>query len=164
MVHDRTRTPGRRTREPEFAEVAAAWARVTGEDISGGTAMWLNSFDNTRRQVREYRRGRVLLAGDAAHVQMPVGGQALNLGLQDAAGLGRGLAARITGGTGDGGLDDYHAERHAVGARTLTNIQAQALLLFGGPEVDGMREVCGELLGMDVVRRHLARMISGLDR
>ncbi|PVE09026.1 SDR family oxidoreductase [Streptomyces scopuliridis] len=164
MVHDRTRTPRPRTREPEFAEVAAAWARVTGEDISGGTAVWLNSFDNTRRQVRDYRRGRVLLAGDAAHVQMPVGGQALNLGLQDAAGLGRGLAARITGGTGDGGLDDYHAERHAVGARTLTNIQAQALLLFGGPEVDGIREVCGELLGMDVVRRHLARMISGLDR
>ncbi|MCB5909992.1 SDR family oxidoreductase [Streptomyces pinistramenti] len=163
MVHDRTRPPGARTREPDFADVAAAWERVTGEDISTGTAVWLNSFDNTRHQAARYRHGRVFLAGDSAHTQMPVGGQALNLGLQDAAGLAPKLVAEITGEAADSCLDDYQAERHPVGARALTNIQAQAALLFGGPEVDGMREVFGELLAMDVVRRHLALMISGLD-
>ncbi|MCC2280450.1 SDR family oxidoreductase [Streptomyces sp. ET3-23] len=163
MVHDRTRTPVPRTSEPDFAEVAAAWARVTGEDISGGTPVWLNSFDNASSQARSYRKGRVFLAGDAAHTQMPVGGQALNLGLQDAACLGPKLAARVTGRAGDAELDAYQSERHPAGARTLANIRAQTLLLFGGPETSGMREVFGELLDMPPVRRHLARMISGLD-
>ncbi|MEU7147201.1 SDR family oxidoreductase [Streptomyces sp. NPDC039022] len=164
MVHDRSREPDACAEgPPDFAEVAAAWARVTGEDIGGGTPVWLNRFDTTSRQAVGYRDGRVLLAGDAAHVQMPVGGQALNLGLQDAAALGARLAARVAGTAGDAQLDEYHAERHPVGARTLTNIRAQALLLFGGSEVDGVREMFGDLLDMPVVRRHLARMISGLD-
>ncbi|WP_335937266.1 SDR family oxidoreductase [Streptomyces sp. PTD5-9] len=163
MVQDRTRAPEPRTGEPDYAEVAAAWARVTGEDVRDGTPVWVDAFDNRRHQAVRYREGRLLLAGDAAHAQLPVGGQALNLGLQDAAGLGARLAARVTGRAGDTALDDYHAERHPVGARTLANIQAQELLLFGGPEVDGARELFGELLGMPAVRRHLARMISGLD-
>ncbi|MFC3979712.1 SDR family oxidoreductase [Streptosporangium jomthongense] len=163
MVHDRTRVPRPHPRETDFADVRTAWERVTGEDLAGGTPVWLNGFDDTCRQVTRYRRERVLLAGDAAHIQMPVGGQALNLGLQDAADLGPRLAACVTGRADDGVLDGYHRERHPVGARTLANIQAQALLLFGGPEVDGMREVFGRLLRMGVVRRHLARMISGLD-
>jgi bifunctional oxygenase/reductase len=162
MVHDATRTPGPHSGEPDFTEVAAAWTRVTGEDVTGGTAVWLNRFDNTSRQARGYRKGRVFLAGDAAHVQMPIGGQALNLGLHDAASLGPKLAAHVTGRAADHRLDDYETERHPVGARTLANIRTQALLLFGSPEVDGMREVLGELLEMQPVRRHLARMISGL--
>lgn len=163
MVHDRTRAPAGHTGPPEFEEVVAAWARVTGEDIGHGRPRWLNRFDNARLQATRYRSGRVLLAGDAAHVQMPVGGQALNLGLQDAASLGPRLAALVTGRAGEEVLDAYDAERRHAGARTLTNIQAQALLLFGGPEVDGAREVFAELLGQDDVRRHLARRISGLD-
>ncbi|MGW1838780.1 SDR family oxidoreductase [Streptomyces sp. NPDC002067] len=163
MVHDNSRVPSHLGRAPEFAEVAAAWARVTGEDISAGTAVWLDSFDNSRKQACHYRNGRIFLAGDAAHVQMPVGGQALNLGLQDAAALGPRLAARVTGHCPDAALDAYQSERHPAGARTLANIQAQAQLLFGGSELDGLREVFGELLQKESVRRHLSRMVSGLD-
>nr|UPN68086.1 putative SDR family oxidoreductase [Saccharothrix sp.] len=161
MVHVFGSTPVPRTGPPAFAEVVEAWAAVTGEDIGGGRPTWLNAFGNTRRQAASYRRGRVLLAGDAAHRQMPVGGQALNLGLQDAAELGHRLSARLAGGD-DGPLEHYDAVRHAAGARTLTNIQAQALLLLGGPEVEPLREVFGELMRFDAVRAHLAGMVSGL--
>lgn len=147
----------------DFDQVVAAWAAVTGEDIRHGRALWLNRFGNASRQVSEYQRGRVLLAGDAAHCQMPVGGQALNLGLQDAANLGWKLAYEVTGRARPGLLAGYHAERHPVGARTLTNIQAQAQLLFGAGEVASLREVFAELLELGVVRRHLAGTISGLD-
>lgn len=149
--------------EVDFDQVVTAWAAVTGEDIGHGRPLWLNRFGNASRQVTEYQRGRVLLAGDAAHTQMPVGGQALNLGLQDAANLGWKLADVVTGRSDPRLLADYHAERHAVGHRTLTNIRAQALLLFGAAEVTDLREVFGELLDLDVARRHLARMVSGLD-
>ncbi|GHH88062.1 SDR family oxidoreductase [Streptomyces capitiformicae] len=147
----------------DFAHVVEAWDAVTGEDIGHGEPLWLNRFGNASRQVTQYRRGRVLLAGDAAHTQMPVGGQALNLGLQDAAGLGWKLARQVTGRARPGLLDSYHDERHPVGARTLTNIQAQAQLLFGAQEVTELRDVFGELLQADAVQRHLARVISGLD-
>ncbi len=146
-----------------FAQVAAAWAAVTGEDISHGRPTWINRFGDASRQVTEYQRGRILLAGDAAHSQMPVGGQALNLGLQDAADLGWKLAYEVTGRSWPGLLASYHAQRQPAGARTLASIQAQARLLFGGDEVSPLREVFGELLELDVVRRHLARTISGLD-
>lgn len=162
MVHEFGRAPGERSGEPEFAEVAKAWSRVTGEDISGGTPIWLNAFGNANRQAARYRRGRVLLAGDAAHSQMPVGGQALNLGLQDAANLGWKLAAQVGRRAAPGLLDTYHDERRPVGARVLKNIAAQALLLLGGHEVEAQRSVTAELLGFEVVRAHLAGAISGL--
>ncbi|MEW2517881.1 FAD-dependent monooxygenase [Actinacidiphila alni] len=164
MVHEFGREVRPRTAEPEYAEIAAVWARVTGEDITGGTPTWLNAFGNTTRQAAEYRRGRVLLAGDAAHRQMPVGGQALNLGLQDAANLGWKLAAEVTGRAPAGLLDSYHTERHAVGRRVLSNIEAQTVILFGPPETEAVRAATGELLtATSVVRGHLAGMISGLD-
>ncbi|CAL9288585.1 SDR family oxidoreductase [Streptomyces sp. SudanB52_2052] len=162
MVHVYGAEPRTRAGALEFDEVVQAWARVTGEDIGHGTPLWLNAFDDTRRQVTRYRRGRILLAGDAAHAQMPVGGQALNLGLQDAAALGGRLAERLAGRAGDEVLDDYHRERHPVGARTLTNIQAQSALLLGGPEIEPLREVFAELMRFEAVRRRLARMITGL--
>ncbi|WP_433260142.1 SDR family oxidoreductase [Actinosynnema sp. CS-041913] len=151
------------TGDLDFDRLAKAWHAVTGEDIGHGRALWLNRFDNASRQVTEYRRGRVLLAGDAAHRKLPVGGQALNLGLQDAANLGWKLAHEVTGRARPGLLDRYHAERHAAGARTLANIAAQAHLLFGAEEVTALREVVGELLEFGAVRRHLAGAISGLD-
>ncbi|MFF8608933.1 FAD-dependent monooxygenase [Streptomyces sp. NPDC015346] len=163
MVHEFGSRAVPRTAEPEFAEVADVWKRVTGEDLSGGTPVWVNAFGDANRQLARYRHGRVLFAGDAAHQQMPVGGQALNLGLQDAVNLGWKLAATVSGRAPEGLLDTYHEERHATGRRVLSNIRAQARLLLGGPEVEPVRALLGELAGTDTVRAHLAGMISGLD-
>ncbi|MCH0542328.1 SDR family oxidoreductase [Streptomyces sp. MUM 203J] len=163
MLHEYGRTAGPRTGEPGFEELAAAWLRVTGEDISGGTPIWVNAFGDVSRQAERYRDFRLFLAGDAAHAQMPIGGQALNLGLQDAVNLGWKLAAQVCERGPDGLLDSYHTERHAVGRRTLGNIGAQSLLLLGGEEVEAAREVVAELVRHEDVRTHLAGMISGLD-
>jgi 2-polyprenyl-6-methoxyphenol hydroxylase-like FAD-dependent oxidoreductase len=163
MVHEFGTVPGQVARQPTFADAAAAWRRVTGEDISGGAPLWVNSFGDASRQLASYRHGRVLFAGDAAHRQMPAGGQALNLGLQDAVNLGWKLAARLRDRTADDLLDSYHRERHAVGRRVLENIKVQAMLLFGGPEVEELRTLLGELIALEPARRHLAGMISGLD-
>lgn len=162
MVHLYGAGAGHTAQEPEFTTIASAWKQVTGESIEHGTPLWRNAFDDTSRQATQYRRGRVLLAGDAAHQQMPVGGQALNLGLQDAAELSARLIARLTTTADDADLDGYHQARHAVGAQTLTNIRAQTLLLLGGPDVDAARALFADLLELGEVRAHLARMISGL--
>ncbi|MER5495359.1 FAD-dependent monooxygenase [Streptomyces sp. NPDC002490] len=161
MVHEFGSKAERRGSPPEFGEVVEIWKRVTGEDISGGEPLWINAFGNASRLAERYRAGRLLLAGDAAHQQMPVGGQALNLGLQDAANLGWKLAAQVAGRRPAGLLDSYHTERHAVGRRTLSNIRAQSLLLLGGTEVEGIRGVFGELIAMEGVRARLAGTISG---
>ncbi len=163
MVHEFGAAVRERTGAPHFDEMAAAWKRVTGEDITGGTPLWVNHFDDENRQLARYRHGRVLFAGDAAHRQMPIGGQALNLGLQDAYNLGWKLAAAVDGTAPDGLLDSYDTERAAVGAAVLGNIRAQALLLLGGPEVEPLRTVLAELVAHDEVRARLAGMISGLD-
>lgn len=163
MVHAYGRAPQPRTGAPEFTEVCEVWRHVTGEEIGGGTPLWLNAFGDASRLAARYRQGRVLLAGDAAHQQMPVGGQALNLGLQDAVNLGWKLAAVVRGRAPESLLDTYHRERHAVGARVLRGIEAQTTLLLGGPEVEAMRSVLAELGGHERVRRHLAGTISGLD-
>ena len=162
MVHEFGRPALARSGPPEFAEVTDTWKRVTGEDISHGEPLWVNAFDDTRRQLTSYRHGRVLFAGDAAHQQMPTGGQALNLGMQDAANLGWKLALVVGGRAGDELLDTYHAERHAVGRRVLSNIGAQASLLLGGPEVSPVRELLTELLSHGKVRERLAGTVSGL--
>ncbi|MFI8192471.1 SDR family oxidoreductase [Streptomyces sp. NPDC085946] len=162
MVHEFGARP--RGSQPRFQDVADTWKRVTGEDIGHGTPLWVNSFGDASRQVTRYRDGRLFLAGDAAHQKMPIGGQALNLGLQDAVNLGWKLAAAVRGRAPEGLLDSYHDERHAVGRRTLSNIRAQALLLLGSAEVEAVRQVFGELAaGSANARAHLAGMISGLD-
>ncbi|WP_242911370.1 SDR family oxidoreductase [Actinomadura terrae] len=148
---------------PDFGEVRDVWRRVTGEDIGHGTPLWVNAFGDASRLLASYRHGRVLFAGDAAHLQLPAGGQALNLGLQDAFNLGWKLALDVRGAASGGLLGSYHDERHAVGARVLGNIGAQATLLLGGPETEAVRAVFAELMGHEHVRRHLAGTISGLD-
>ncbi|MFE2344159.1 FAD-dependent monooxygenase [Streptomyces sp. NPDC059431] len=162
MVHEFGERAGRRSGAPEFAEVAGAWQRVTGEDIGHGTPLWVNAFGDANRQLAQYRHGRVLFAGDAAHQQMPSGGQALNLGVQDSFNLGWKLAAEVRGDAPEGLLDSYHTERHAVGAAVLANIRAQTLMLLGGAEVEPARTLLAELTALDSVRTHLAGMISGL--
>ncbi|MDR3080882.1 MAG: SDR family oxidoreductase [Streptomyces sp.] len=162
MVHEFGAKP--RAAQPDFADIADAWKRVTGEDISGGTPLWVNSFGDASRQAKSYRDHRFFLAGDAAHQQMPIGGQALNLGLQDAANLGWKLAAQVSARGPEGLLDSYDTERRAVGQKVLSNIRTQALLLLGSGEVDATREVFAELIDeSENVRTHLAGTISGLD-
>ncbi|MFF2519210.1 FAD-dependent monooxygenase [Streptomyces sp. NPDC058086] len=163
MVHEFGRPAAERGgAEPDFAEVTDVWKRVTGEDISQGTPLWVNAFGDANRQLARYRHGRVLFAGDAAHRQMPSGGQALNLGVQDAFNLGWKLAAVVRGSANEDLLDTYHSERHTVGRQVLANIRAQVELLLGGPEVEPARALLTELVALDGVRQHLAGMISGL--
>ncbi|BFU42695.1 FAD-dependent monooxygenase [Krasilnikovia sp. MM14-A1004] len=163
MVHEFGGPSRRGARTPGFATVAAAWQRVTGEDIGAAHARWLDAFDDAALQATRYRIGRVLLAGDAAHVQMPVGGQAINLGLQDAVNLGWKLAARLRGTAAADLLDTYHDERHPAAARVLRLVTAQAALLFGGAAVGPLRTVLGELIAEPRAGAHLASALSGLD-
>lgn len=163
VVCERDRPPQRRTEPPTFAEVAAGWQRLTGEDISHGTPIWASAFGDACRQVTEYRRGRVLLAGDAAHIHLPAGGQGMNTSIQDAVNLGWKLAADVQGWATPGLLDTYHSERHPVGVRLLMNTQAQGLLFLSGDDVQPLRDVMTELIRYDEVSRHLVGMVSGLE-
>jgi bifunctional hydroxylase/dehydrase len=163
IICERGTTPKQRSGPPSFAEVAAAWQRLTGEDISTGTPVWTSAYGDAVRQVPNYRLGRVLLAGDAAHIHLPAGGQGMNVSIQDSVNLGWKLAAVVHGTAPRELLDTYHSERHPVGQRLLTNTRAQGLLFLGGTEVQPLRDVITELIGYDNVRLHLARMVSGLD-
>ncbi|MEV8536617.1 FAD-dependent monooxygenase [Streptomyces sp. NPDC051211] len=160
---DGTPARGRDAEPVTFAEVAAAWQHITGEDISGGGAEWVSYFTDAARQATEYRRGRVLLVGDAAHIHLPAGGQGLSTGVQDAVNLGWKLAAVVTGTAPDGLLDTYHGERHPVGQRLLMNTSAQGTVFLGGAEADPLRALFSELIAHDEVKRHLAGIVSGLD-
>lgn len=163
IVCERGAPPRRRTAPPEYEEVAAAWKRLTGDDISHGEPVWVSSFGDATRQVTEYARGRVLLAGDAAHIHLPAGGQGMNTGIQDAVNLGWKLAAVVRGRAPESLLETYHSERHQVGRRLLMNTQAQGLLFLSGPEMQPLREVMTELIQYPEVSRHLAAMVSGLE-
>jgi len=163
ILCERGTPPRRRTAAPAYDEVVAGWKRVTGEDISHGEAVWVSSFGNGTRLVTEYRRGRVLLAGDSAHIHLPAGGQGMNTGIQDAVNLGWKLAQVVHGRTHESLLDTYHGERHRVGQRLLMNTQAQGLLFLSGAETQPLRDVLTELIGYEVVSRHLAAMVSGLE-
>ncbi|MFF9281842.1 FAD-dependent monooxygenase [Streptomyces griseosporeus] len=155
--------PRRRTEPPAFAEVADLWKRLTGEDVSHAEPVWVSAFGNATRQVTEYRRGRVLLAGDSAHVHLPAGGQGMNTSVQDAHNLGWKLAAVLRGDAPEELLDTYHSERHEVGRALLANTRAQSLLVLGGEEAQPLREVLAELIAYPEVTRHLAAKVSGLD-
>jgi 2-polyprenyl-6-methoxyphenol hydroxylase-like FAD-dependent oxidoreductase len=165
MMYDRDRPagPGEAGEPVTFADVVRCWAALTGEDVGAGRPLWVDAFRDDCRQVTRYRQGRVLLAGDAAHQQLPTGGQAVNLGLHDAVNLGWKLAAQVAGWAPGDLLDSYHQERHRVVRRALTAIEAQASLLLGGPEVEPCRELLRELIGVDVVGEHLASAVAGLD-
>lgn len=148
---------------PAFAEVAAAWERLTGEDIRGGTPLWIGRFTDASRQASAYRQGRIFLAGDAAHIHLPIGGQGMSTGVQDAANLGWKLAAAVRGHAPPDLLDTYHRERHPVGARVIDNTLAQRILYLGGEEMQPVRELVAELTASADIRKHLIGMVTGLD-
>ncbi|WP_327092063.1 FAD-dependent monooxygenase [Nonomuraea sp. NBC_01738] len=144
------------------AEVGRALAVSFGQVRLTGI-LWASRFTDASRQLEQYRHGRIFLAGDAAHIHSPMGGQGLNLGLQDAFNLGWKLAAVLRGEAGDDLLDTYHAERHPVAARVLANTRAQALLLIPEPENLALRDIVERLLTVPDANRIVAGMISGLD-
>ncbi|MFI7229704.1 FAD-dependent monooxygenase [Nonomuraea angiospora] len=144
-------------------EVGRALARSFGPGVALTEVRWASRFTDASRQVTRYRHDRVLLAGDAAHIHSPMGGQGLNLGLQDAHNLGWKLAARIEGLASDELLDTYHAERHPVAARVLANTRAQAVLLVPDEENLALRDIVEELLTVPEANKVVAGMISGLD-
>ncbi|MFD5877004.1 FAD-dependent monooxygenase [Streptomyces sp. NPDC060322] len=146
-----------------FEEVTEAFQRLSGEDISGATPLWVSSTTDVSRQAAEYRRGRVFLAGDAAHIHLPIGAQGMSAGVQDAVNLGWKLALDVQGRAPEGLLDTYHSERHPVGERILTNTLAQRILYLGGDEITPMLEVFAELVNFEAVQRHLVGMVTGLD-
>ncbi|MER6631571.1 FAD-dependent monooxygenase [Streptomyces sp. NPDC000987] len=163
IVCERGTPPQRRDTPPAWDEVAAAWQRLTGDDISHAEPVWVSSFGDATRQVTEYRRGRVFLAGDSAHIHLPAGGQGMNTSIQDSVNLGWKLGAVIRGRAPESLLDTYHDERHPVGQRLLMNTRAQGLLFLSGPEVQPLRDVLGELIRYPEVSRHFAAMVSGLE-
>ncbi|TSB26776.1 FAD-dependent monooxygenase [Streptomyces benahoarensis] len=163
VVSEHGRTPRSRTEPPLFSEVADAWKRVSGDDISGATPVWVSSFGDAARQASEYRRGRVLLAGDAAHIHLPASGQGMNVSIQDAVNLGWKLGAVVTGRSDPALLDTYHAERHPVGAELLRNTRAQAVLFLGGSEMQPLRDVLTTVFRTEGAAHHLAGLVSGLD-
>ena len=148
---------------PTLQELRDLLVGVYDTDFGLRDATWISRFSDMARQAASYRNGRVLLAGDAAHVHGPMGGQGLNTGVQDAVNLGWKLARVIGGTSPERLLDTYHAERHPVAARVLENTLAQVALSRGDDRHLALRTAMTELLSMDAPRRHVAGMISGLD-
>jgi 2-polyprenyl-6-methoxyphenol hydroxylase-like FAD-dependent oxidoreductase len=156
--------PSDRDAPMTVAELAASASRVVGRPVTiPGEPGWMSRFTDNTRHATEYRRGRVLLAGDAAHVHAPFGGQGLNLGLQDAVNLGWKLASVVRGQAPESLLDSYHAERHPVAEAVLHNTRAQSALVRPGPQTDALRDVFNSLIVFDDVNRYLVGMLTGLD-
>jgi 2-polyprenyl-6-methoxyphenol hydroxylase-like FAD-dependent oxidoreductase len=151
------------TGEPKLRDLSAALIKACGTDYGAHSPTFISRFTDMTRQAAAYRKGRVLLAGDAAHVHSPVGGQGLNTGVQDAVNLGWKLAQVVKGVSPESLLDTYHAERHPVGARVLRNTMAQVALLRTDDRTDALRDVVSEVLGMEEPRKHFAARMSGLD-
>ncbi|MFL1428170.1 MULTISPECIES: FAD-dependent oxidoreductase [unclassified Nocardiopsis] len=157
--------PGEEERDgpPTLEEFTAGVRRVSGHDVGLRDARWLSRFTDSTRLAEVYRRGRVLLAGDAAHIHFPIGAQGLNLGLQDAANLGWKLAAHLRGRSPEDLLDTYGTERRAVAERVLRETRAQLALMDTGASVDPLRELFGEMLEVEETNRFLASLVAGTD-
>jgi 2-polyprenyl-6-methoxyphenol hydroxylase-like FAD-dependent oxidoreductase len=150
------------TGEPTLRDISEGLIAVYGTDYGIHSPTSITRFSDMTRQAATYRKGRVLLAGDAAHVHSPVGGQGLNIGVQDAVNLGWKLAHVVKGISPDSLLDTYHAERHPVGARLLRNSMAQVALMRVDDRTEAVRDTVSELLSMDEPRKRFAAMMSGL--
>ncbi|MEV4008407.1 rifampin monooxygenase [Actinomadura sp. NPDC049753] len=151
-----------RSAPPTLEEFKRRLRAVAGTDFGVHSPRWLSRFGDATRLAERYRVGRVLLAGDAAHIHPPVGGQGLNLGIQDAFNLGWKLAAEVGGRAPEGLLDTYHAERHPVAADVLDNTRVQMELLSTEPGPLAVRRLLSELMGFDEVNRHLTEKIIAI--
>ncbi|MGW1374819.1 rifampin monooxygenase [Streptomyces sp. NPDC002446] len=151
-----------RTVPPTFEEFKQQLRAVAGTDFGVHSPRWLSRFGDGTRQAERYRVGRVLLAGDAAHIHPPAGGQGLNLGIQDAFNLGWKLAAEVGGWAPEGLLDSYHAERHPVAADVLDNTRAQMQLMSTEPGPQAVRRLVAELMDFEDVNRYLIEKITAI--
>lgn len=149
--------------EPTLPELREALIAAYGTDYGAHSPTWISRFTDMTRQAASYRAGRVLLAGDAAHVHSPHGGQGLNTGVQDAVNLGWKLAQVVKGTSPETLLDTYQAERHPVGAQVLRNTMAQVALTVGDDRHRALHETVAELLRFDAPRKRVAGMLTGLD-
>lgn len=149
--------------EPTLRDLSDALIAACGTDYGAHSPTWISRFTDTTRQAAAYRTGRILLAGDAAHVHAPDGGQGLNIGVQDAANLGWKLTQVVKQISPESLLDTYHAERHPVAARVLHNTMASVALRRPDERTKALRDIFGEFLGMDEPRKRFAGLLSGLD-
>ncbi len=149
--------------EPTLRDLSQALIAVYGTDFGIHSPTWISRFTDMTRQAAAYRTGRVLLAGDAAHVHYPAGGQGLSLGVQDAVNLGWKLAQVVKRTSSESLLDTYHAERHPVAARALRHTMAQTALQRGDERFQALVDVVSELVSMDEPRKRIAGLVSGLD-
>jgi 3-(3-hydroxy-phenyl)propionate hydroxylase len=149
--------------EPTLDDLRGALIAVYGTDYGVHDVTFLSRFTDMTRQAASYRDGRVLLAGDSAHVHSPAGGQGLNIGVQDAVNLGWKLAQVVSGTSPESLLDTYQAERHPIAARVLKTTMAQTAANRGDERTKALRETIAELLKMDEPRKRYAAMMSGLD-
>ena len=149
--------------EPTLDDLKRLLISACGTDYGVHNLTWISRFTDATRQAAQYRSGRVLLAGDAAHIHSPIGGQGLGTGVQDAVNLGWKLAQVIKGVSPESLLDTYHAERHPVGARVLKATMAQVALHREDDRTLAVRDIMGDLLKMEEPRKHIAGMMSGLD-
>jgi 2-polyprenyl-6-methoxyphenol hydroxylase-like FAD-dependent oxidoreductase len=147
---------------PTLEEVKQRLQVFAGTDFGVHSPRWISRFGDATRLAERYRAGRVLLAGDAAHVHPPMGGQGLNLGIQDAFNLGWKLAAQINGWAPQELLDSYHTERHPVAAAVLDNVRAQAELMSTEPGPQAVRRLLAELMDFDEVNRYLIEKITAI--
>ncbi|MGW0637609.1 rifampin monooxygenase [Nocardia salmonicida] len=151
-----------RTAAPTFDEFTQQLVATAGTDFGVHSPRWLSRFGDGTRQAEHYRVGRVLLAGDAAHIHPPAGGQGLNLGVQDAFNLGWKLAAQINGWAPPGLLDTYETERHPVAADVLDNTRAQMALMSLDPGPQAVRRLVSQLMDFDDVSRYLTEKIIAI--
>jgi 3-(3-hydroxy-phenyl)propionate hydroxylase len=151
------------TTEPTLRDLSEALIAVYGTDYGIHSPASISRFTDMTRQAAAYRKGRVLLAGDAAHIHPPDGGQGLQTGVQDAVNLGWKLAQVVKGTSPENLLESYHAERHPVAARVLRNTMASIVLRREDERTKALREIMSELLPLDEPRRRFAAMMSGLD-
>jgi hypothetical protein len=151
-----------RTTPPTLEEFRTQLRAYAGTDFGVHSARWLSRFTDATRLAERYRTGRVFLAGDAAHVHPPLGGQGLNLGIQDAFNLGWKLAAEVNGWAPEGLLDSYHTERHPVAADVLNTTRAQSELISPEPGPQAVRRLLAELMDLEDVSRFLIERTSGI--